>query len=273
MQKRVTIASVRNNGCALSYAPAEHRADRDVVLVAVQHSGCALQYAAPMFRSDREMVLVAVKSEGEALRYTTTGVQSDRGVVLAAVKSDGYALRYAGTELKSDREVVLTAVNNIQFEDEGLRAAVTRSVTDAARQGLAAQLEDMTARVESAVGSTARAAKANDAKSEDAAQQQHAAKQLARVEKSLSDHGCALAECRRELQSVRREMEGLHEGTKLLAGGPLKLLLFFVLGFMPRVEHWRVFCGYYLLESGEARPLYQELFKSRGKWLWCILTK
>jgi hypothetical protein len=131
------------DGCALQFASAELRADRQVVLTAVAqaddalqyaleyfYDGCALQFASAELRADREVVLAAMAQHGYALEYASAELRADREVVLAAVAQNGYALEYASAELRADREVVLTAVaqagNALWFASEELQDLVPR---------------------------------------------------------------------------------------------------------------------------------------------------
>jgi len=81
------LAAVTQDGCALSYASKELRADREVVLAAVTQDGCALSYASKELRADREVVLAAVKDFGCVLKYASRKLRKDVLVRFAAGRS------------------------------------------------------------------------------------------------------------------------------------------------------------------------------------------
>jgi len=94
----------------LRNAPAEARADREIVLAAVELNGMALRWAAESLRADREVVLAAVATHGAALHFAADALRADREVVLAALRqSGGSALEDVAPSLKDDEEVLVAA--------------------------------------------------------------------------------------------------------------------------------------------------------------------
>ena len=71
---------------------------------------CALKFASANLKGDKELVLAAVAQKGVVLRYASEDLKGDKELVLAAVMQDGYALDYASEDLKCHKEVVLVAV-------------------------------------------------------------------------------------------------------------------------------------------------------------------
>ena len=106
----VWLLAVTQNGQALEFAPAEIKADREVVSTAVADNGHALRFAAAELRADRDVVRAAVARNGGALVYASAELRGDRAVVLAAVRHDGEALAYASPALRDNRAVVLAAI-------------------------------------------------------------------------------------------------------------------------------------------------------------------
>eukprot|EP00928_Gymnodinium_smaydae_P047656 TRINITY_DN31811_c0_g1_i1.p1 TRINITY_DN31811_c0_g1~~TRINITY_DN31811_c0_g1_i1.p1 ORF type:complete len:254 (-),score=60.18 TRINITY_DN31811_c0_g1_i1:288-1049(-) len=127
--REVVLAAVARNGCALEFASDELRADRDVVLAAGEEDAYAFEFAASALWADRDVVLAAVHRSGSALRCAVAELQADREVVLAAVKQNGLALRYAAEHLRADHAVVMAAVEN---DGQALRFADPELRTDAA---------------------------------------------------------------------------------------------------------------------------------------------
>jgi len=121
------LEAVGNQDLALSIAPPEIRADREVVLAALRRFGAALQFAAPEFRACRECVLTAVRHRGGylALDHAAPEFREDREVMREAVAWDGFALRYASEALRADRELVVLALESrpvLRHASEALRA-------------------------------------------------------------------------------------------------------------------------------------------------------
>ena len=52
----VMLAAVRNDGCALQYAPQRLRADREVVAAALQADPGAIRFAAPQLQQDERIL-------------------------------------------------------------------------------------------------------------------------------------------------------------------------------------------------------------------------
>mmetsp|Transcript_29981 Transcript_29981/g.54621 ORF Transcript_29981/g.54621 Transcript_29981/m.54621 type:complete len:318 (+) Transcript_29981:159-1112(+) len=94
----------------LQDAPAELKADKEIVMNAVRCNGRSLEHCADCMQSDREVVLAAVAQDGIALKFVHESLRGDREVVLQAVSHSGGALHWASDEMKADREVVMRAV-------------------------------------------------------------------------------------------------------------------------------------------------------------------
>jgi hypothetical protein len=99
----------------LRFAPAELKANREVVRAAVAQFGNALRCASAALQADRELVLLAIATEDQqalALRNASADVKDDKEVVLTAVQMYGHALEFASARLRAVKEVVLAAMAN-----------------------------------------------------------------------------------------------------------------------------------------------------------------
>jgi len=127
------LSKVEEDCYWLSRAPAELRADRDVVLAAVRQDGFLLRYAAEELRRDRGFVLAAVRLDGRALGATTPELRADREIAIAACRCNGQALDFVAPQLQADREVVLAAVRHsgtaLRYAPLGVRADRTVVLT------------------------------------------------------------------------------------------------------------------------------------------------
>ena len=123
----VCAALSEGHGCALKFASARLRADKDVVLKAVQSDGVALNFASEDLKGDRDVVLAAVRrgvadeDDYEDLEIDVELIEplwfaeqfwNDREVVLAAVSTTCHSFRHASVELRRDKEIVLAAVEH-----------------------------------------------------------------------------------------------------------------------------------------------------------------
>ncbi|CAK0827177.1 unnamed protein product [Prorocentrum cordatum] len=122
----VVLAAVRQNWSALQCATEEVRNDRDVGgvgLTAVRENANVLWYASHALRGDREFVLEALRHNVAAFPCVSTALRADRDMVLAAVRESGEVLRFASAQHRADREVVLAAVASsplaLQHADRG----------------------------------------------------------------------------------------------------------------------------------------------------------
>eukprot|EP00428_Durinskia_dybowskii_P026623 CAMPEP_0170237916 /NCGR_PEP_ID=MMETSP0116_2-20130129/18712_1 /TAXON_ID=400756 /ORGANISM="Durinskia baltica, Strain CSIRO CS-38" /LENGTH=801 /DNA_ID=CAMNT_0010488727 /DNA_START=26 /DNA_END=2431 /DNA_ORIENTATION=- len=109
---------------ALANAPAEIRADPDVICKAMRDSGGrALEHASDELRSDREFLLGAAQEMGPAvLAHASQQLRTDRDFILEVAEfcSPGEVLWHVPTavrdELLADRDFVLEAVQQIGAE-------------------------------------------------------------------------------------------------------------------------------------------------------------
>jgi hypothetical protein len=125
--KDVVLAAVAQDWRALEHASLELKADKDVVLAAVAQNCWALEHAAAELKADKDVVLAVVGQDGGALRYAAAELQADKEVVLAALAQNGWALEHASLELQHDRELVLAAAEQLQKDEQAVRAAVQRA--------------------------------------------------------------------------------------------------------------------------------------------------
>jgi len=108
----------------LQHAPAEVRADPDVICEAMRSSaGQALQYASDELRGDREFVLGAAQEIGaELLQHASKELRADREFMLEVADycPPGEVLQHVTDDLRAellaDREFVLEAVQQIGLE-------------------------------------------------------------------------------------------------------------------------------------------------------------
>lgn len=153
----------------LFLAPADVRADREVVLAVVQQNGAAIEYAAAPLLADREVVMAAVVQNGYALEHVDPALQADAGIVLAAMRQTRFSqqmlrfippdawldrnfvtmvakeneigLKLASLQIRGDRQLVLDIVQKCGMSLQGAQAELRadREVVLAAvrRNGLA----------------------------------------------------------------------------------------------------------------------------------------
>lgn len=110
---------VNNWGSELSRAPADVRADREVVFAAVERfGGNVLQWASLSLRSDRGFLIACHAASGSTrrdmweqspLEHAAPALLADRAFVLELLAVDTDALGFVSAPLLRDKEVVLTA--------------------------------------------------------------------------------------------------------------------------------------------------------------------
>ena len=69
------------------------------MLAAVHNTGCAIEYASAPLKADKEVVLAAVKRHGEALQFASQELKGDAEVVLAACAQNRDAVAFADSAL------------------------------------------------------------------------------------------------------------------------------------------------------------------------------
>ena len=127
--KTDTMLAVEKNGCALEYASADLRADREVVMAAVSYYGWALEYASEELRKDRDIVMAAAEKDACALMFASLALRADKSVVLEAMIQDIESVRYAKLSPK-DMQWVLdllpakSAIDNRQEADSKILGCV-----------------------------------------------------------------------------------------------------------------------------------------------------
>ena len=89
------MEAVKQHGNALTYASAELRGDREIVMEAVKQNGHALGEVSAELKDDREIVLAAVASNHHALVHATMKLRRDREIVLHAIAQSAHAMQFA----------------------------------------------------------------------------------------------------------------------------------------------------------------------------------
>ena len=79
----MVLAVIGQSGSLLTYFP-WLRHDREVTLAAVKQDGCALAFASTVLREDRKVVLAAVQQSWRAIKFASVALQRDPEVWAAA---------------------------------------------------------------------------------------------------------------------------------------------------------------------------------------------
>merc|ERR1712079_144850 len=89
---KIVFSAVKNNGSALKHAPADLRAEPDIVLAAIQQDWMAFVWADPCRQVDPVIVSEVIQQNSSAFDFIPNAAWTDHEVVLAAIKLKKHAV-------------------------------------------------------------------------------------------------------------------------------------------------------------------------------------